>query len=58
MTFDTALAPLISLSVPYMCGSGRDALAAIFRAFGNLPRPEPWLPYVFTDIDRRIHGCK
>ena len=20
----------------------------MFRAFGNLPRPEPWLPYVFT----------
>jgi hypothetical protein len=23
----------------------------LFRALGNLPRPEPWLPYVFTSID-------
>ena len=23
----------------------------MFRAFGNLPRPELWLPYVFTSID-------
>jgi hypothetical protein len=23
----------------------------MFRAFGNLPRPESWLPYVFTSID-------
>jgi hypothetical protein len=22
-----------------------------FRAFGNLPRPESWRPYVFTSID-------
>jgi hypothetical protein len=32
----------------YLRGSGRGALAGIFRACGNLPRPEPWLPYVFT----------
>lgn len=32
--------------------SGRGAIAAFFRAsFGNLPRPELWLPYVFTSID-------
>jgi hypothetical protein len=40
----------------YLCPS------VVFRAFGNLPRPEPWLPYVFTDIDQalgaiRINGC-
>jgi hypothetical protein len=35
----------------YRRGSGRGALAAIFRAYGNLPRPEPWLPHVFTSID-------
>jgi hypothetical protein len=30
-------------------GSGRGAIAAFFRAsFGNLPRPESWLPYVFN----------
>jgi hypothetical protein len=23
----------------------------MFRAFGNLPRPESWLPYVFTSIE-------
>ena len=23
----------------------------VFRAFGNLPRPDLWLPYVFTSID-------
>jgi hypothetical protein len=33
----------------YLRGSGRGALAAFFRAyFGNLPRPDSWLPYVFT----------
>jgi hypothetical protein len=35
----------------YLRGSGRGALADMFRAFGNLPRPESWLPYVFTSID-------
>jgi hypothetical protein len=36
----------------YLRGSGRGALGAMFRAaFGNLPRPELWLPYVFTSID-------
>jgi hypothetical protein len=23
----------------------------MFRAFGNLSRPEPWLPYVFTSVE-------
>jgi hypothetical protein len=32
----------------YLRGSGRGAIAAIFRAYGPLPRPELWLPYVFT----------
>jgi hypothetical protein len=32
-------------------GRGRGAVAAIFRAYGNLPRPEPWFPCVFTSID-------
>jgi hypothetical protein len=32
----------------YLRGRGRGALAAMFRAFGNLPRPESWLPHVFT----------
>ena len=32
----------------YLRGSGRGAIAAFCRAsFGNLPRPESWLPYVF-----------
>jgi hypothetical protein len=29
----------------YLCGP------RMFRALGNLPRPESWLPYVFTSID-------
>jgi len=32
----------------YLRESGRGALAGIFRAYGNLPRPDLWLPYVFT----------
>ena len=33
----------------HLRGSGRGALGAMFRAaFGNLPRPKSWLPYVFT----------
>ena len=32
----------------YLRGSGRGAIAAIFRAYGPLPRPELWHPYVFT----------
>ena len=33
----------------YLRGSGRGAIATFFRAsLGNLPRPESWLPYVFT----------
>ena len=35
----------------YLRGSGRGAIAALFRSFGNLPRPQSWLPYVFTSID-------
>ena len=36
----------------YLRQSGRGKLAALFRrAFGNLPRPASWLPYVFTSID-------
>jgi hypothetical protein len=36
----------------YLRGSGRGSMAALFRAaFGNLPRPQSWLPYVFTSID-------
>ena len=35
----------------FLRGGGRGALAAIFRAYGNLPRPESWFPYVFTSID-------
>lgn len=23
----------------------------MFRAFGSLPRPDLWLPYVFTSLD-------
>src|SRR6266567_170707 len=26
-------------------------LGVMFRALGNLPRPESWLPYVFTSVD-------
>ena len=32
----------------YLRQSGRGTLAAAFRLLGNLPRPESWLPYVFT----------
>src|SRR6266567_3995283 len=32
----------------YLRGSGRGAIAAIFRTYGPLPRPEPWLPLVFS----------
>lgn len=32
----------------YLRGSGRGAVAALFRSLGNLPRPQSWLPYVFT----------
>jgi hypothetical protein len=35
----------------YLRGSGRGAIAALFRAYGPLPRPEPWLPYVFASLD-------
>ena len=34
----------------YLCPGKR------FRAFGNLPRPESWFPYVFASIDdSRLH---
>jgi hypothetical protein len=44
----------------YLRGSGRGALAAIFRAYGNLPRPELWLPYVFTSPEEAADAglCK
>lgn len=35
----------------YLRGSGRGAIAALFRCLGNLPRPQSWPPYVFTSID-------
>jgi hypothetical protein len=28
-----------------------ERLGVMLRAFGNLPRPESWLPYVFTSIE-------
>jgi hypothetical protein len=34
----------------YLCCPG------MFRALGNLPRPESWLPYVFTSIEEAA-GC-
>jgi len=41
----------------YLRGSGRGSLAAIFRAaFGNLPRPQSWLPYVFTSPDEAVEA--
>jgi hypothetical protein len=30
----------------------------LFRAFGNLPRPERWFPYVFTDSDEAIRWLR
>lgn len=39
---------------PYLrpTGLGRlGQLGVMLRAYGNLPRPEPWLPYVYTSID-------
>lgn len=44
----------------YLRGSGRGALAAIFRAYGNLPRPDLWLPYVFTSPEEAAEAgiCK
>jgi hypothetical protein len=35
----------------YLRGSGRGTIAALFRAYGPLPRPELWLPYVLESID-------
>jgi hypothetical protein len=33
-------------------GLGRlEQLGVMLRTFGNLPRPESWLPYVFTSLD-------
>ena len=33
-------------------GLGRlGRLGVMLRAYGNLPRPESWFPYVFTSID-------
>lgn len=38
----------------YLCPGAR------FRAFGNLPRPESWLPYVFSSPERAFEfgSCK
>jgi hypothetical protein len=33
-------------------------LGVMLRAYGNLPRPEPWLPYVFTSIVLRPHAVQ
>jgi hypothetical protein len=33
-------------------------LGVKLRAYGNLPRPEPWLPYVFTSIVLRPHAVQ
>ena len=36
----------------YLRGNTRGALGAMFQAaFGNLPRPQSWLPYVFSSIE-------
>jgi hypothetical protein len=32
--------------------------SSLFRAFGNLPRPDVWLPYVFTDIDQALDAIR
>jgi hypothetical protein len=29
-------------------------LGAMLRAYGNLPRPESWLPYVFTSPEEAV----
>jgi hypothetical protein len=34
----------------YLCGS------RMFRALGNLPRPESWLPYVFTSPEEAVEA--
>jgi len=45
------------LAMPFVCPAAlflrrRDLCGPrMFRALGNLPRPESWLPYVFTSID-------
>jgi hypothetical protein len=38
----------------YSSEGGRLRPSVMFRAFGNYPRPQSWLPYVFTDIDQAI----
>jgi hypothetical protein len=44
----------------YLRGSGRGKLAALFCAYGNLPRPELWLPHVFTSPEEAVQAgvCK
>jgi hypothetical protein len=35
----------------YLRPTGLGRLGVMLRAYGNLPRPESWLPHVFTSID-------
>jgi hypothetical protein len=35
----------------YLRPTGLGRLSVTLRAFGNLPRPESWLPYVFTSME-------
>jgi hypothetical protein len=35
----------------YSSEGGHLRTSGLFRAFGNLPRPESWFPYVFTSLD-------
>jgi hypothetical protein len=43
----------------HLRGSGRGAIAAFFRAsFGNLSRPESWLPYMFTSPEEAAATCR
>jgi hypothetical protein len=35
----------------YLLPTGFGRLGVMLRAYGGLPRPESWLPYVFTSID-------
>jgi len=40
----------------HLRGSGRGAIAALFRSFGNLPRPQSWLPHVFTSPEQAMEA--
>jgi len=35
----------------YSSEGGYLRTSGLFRAFGNLPRPESWFPYAFTSLD-------